>query len=217
MDERIARFIEKWENKCWGKYRGIVVDRNDPEQLGRLKVQVPSLLGDAVTGWAFPVAPYAGNDLGIFFIPQVGDVVWVEFVEGEIDHPLWTGCGWAKPGGQSEIPVEAQQNYPECQVIKTASGNTIVLSDVQGDEKITILAKSGCEITIDPNGDTITIQAGSVLIQSTSALPEELATKTFVQQIFDTHTHPSGVGPTGPPLLVSSTNPRSLTTVLKAE
>jgi hypothetical protein len=102
-------------------------------------------------------------------------------------------------------------------VIKTASGNTIVLSDVQGDEKITILAKSGCEITIDPNGDTITIQAGSVLIQSTSALPEELATKTFVQQIFDTHTHPSGVGPTGPPLLVSSTNPRSLTTVLKAE
>ena len=217
MDDRTARFIEKMENRYFGKYRGLVVDRNDPEQLGRLKVQVPSILASTETGWAYPVVPYAGGDLGTFFIPQVGDIVWVEFEAGDLNHPLWTGCGWAKPGGQSEIPAEVQQSYPDQQVIKTRSGSLILFSDVSGSEMITIRAKSGCEIVIDPNADKITIQAGSVLIQSSAAMPEELATKTFVQQVFDTHTHPSGVGPTGPPVLTSSTNPKSLTSVLKAE
>ena len=149
MDERIARFIERSENKYWGKYRALVEDRNDPEQIGRLKVRVPSLLGSAVTGWASPVVPYAGGDLGMFFIPQVGDLVWVEFAEGELEHPLWTGCGWTKPGGKTEVPAEAQQSYPDQQVIKTKSGNMIIFSDVSGSEQITIRAKSGCEIVID--------------------------------------------------------------------
>ena len=116
MDDRDARTLDRLLQKHWGKYRGIVRDRDDPERLGRLKVRVPSLLGDAVTGWAFPVSPYAGADLGFFFIPQVDDLVWVEFAEGELEHPLWTGCGWAKPGGNTEIPKEAQQSYPDRQV-----------------------------------------------------------------------------------------------------
>lgn len=217
MEDRVARFIEKNENKYWGKYRGFVSDRNDPEQLGRLKVKVPSLLADAVTGWAWPVVPYAGAGIGSFFLPQVGDIVWVEFEEGELEHPLWTGCSWAKPGGQAEIPQEAQQSYPDRQVIKTLSGNVIILSDASGSEQIVIRAKSGCEIVIDPNANSVTVQADSVIVQSSAKMPQELATKAFVQQIFDTHTHPSGVGPTGPPALPSTTNPKSLTTVLKAE
>jgi hypothetical protein len=42
MDEKLARFIERSENKLWGKYRGLVENRDDPEQLGRLKLRVPS-------------------------------------------------------------------------------------------------------------------------------------------------------------------------------
>ena len=98
MDERVARFIERNENKHWGKYRAIVADRDDPERLGRLKLRVPSLLADAATGWAWPAAPYAGADVGFFFVPKVGDLVWVEFAEGELEHPIWSGCAWAKPG-----------------------------------------------------------------------------------------------------------------------
>src|SRR6185503_11616550 len=157
MDERIARFIERSENKYWGKYRALVEDRNDPEQIGRLKVRVPSLLGSAVTGWASPVVPYAGGDLGMFFIPQVGDLVWVEFAEGELEHPLWTGCSWAKPAGTSEIPKEAQLSYPDCQVLKTKSGSVVVFNDAAGQEQIIVRAREGCEITIDPNANVVTV------------------------------------------------------------
>jgi uncharacterized protein involved in type VI secretion and phage assembly len=217
MDEQTARYIERNDGKYWGKYRGLVADRNDPEQLGRLKLTVPSLLGDVVTGWAWPATPCAGPNIGIFFLPQVGDLVWVEFVEGDLEHPIWSGCAWGKPGGQSEIPDEAQQSYPDQVVIKTKSGHTVVLSDVSGSEKITIQAKSGCEIVIDPNQNRVTVQAGEIVLRGSAGMTEELATKTFVEQVFDTHTHPTGVGPSGPPVLLSTTNPKSLTSVVKAE
>jgi uncharacterized protein involved in type VI secretion and phage assembly len=217
MDERVARFIERNENKYWGKYRAIVVDRNDPELLGRLKLRVPSLLADASTGWAWPAAPYAGADVGFFFVPKVGDLVWVEFAEGELEHPIWTGGAWAKPSGQSEVPKEAQASYPDQPVIKTASGQILIISDVPGSEKIIIRSKSGCEIESDPNSNRITVRAGEVVVRGATGLIEELATKTFVQQVFDTHTHATGVGPSGPPALPSTANPRSLTSVLKAE
>jgi uncharacterized protein involved in type VI secretion and phage assembly len=212
MEEHNIRLAERVQNKYWGKYRGFVEDRNDPEQLGRLKVRVPSILGDGITGWAFPVSPYAGADLGWFFIPQNGDLVWVEFAEGELEHPLWTGCGWTKPGGSTEVPQEAQSSYPDAQVIKTKSGHIIILDDTSGSEKITIRAKANCEITIDPNNDLVTVTA-----QNVTGQPQELATKAFVQQVFDLHTHPSGVGPTGPPLITSDMVPFTLTSVLKAE
>lgn len=217
MDEQIARFIERGEAKYCCKYRGFVSDRNDPLQLGRLKLRVPSILADAVTGWAWPASPYAGKGIGFFFIPQVNDLVWVEFVEGDLEHPIWSGGSWAAPGGTSEIPQEAQQNYPDQCVIKTASGITIILSDASGSEQVTIRAKSGCEIVMDPNANKITVQASEIILRGSSDATEELATKSFVEQVFDKHTHPSGVGPTGTPLLLSNMNPRSLTKVVKAE
>jgi uncharacterized protein involved in type VI secretion and phage assembly len=217
MDERVARFIERNENKYWGKYRGLVVDRDDPERLGRLKLRVPSLLADAVTGWAWPAAPYAGADVGFFFVPKLGDLVWVEFAEGELEHPLWTGCAWAKPQGKSEVPKEAQTSYPDQSVIKTASGQIVIISDAAGQEKITIRSKSGCEIEIDRNGDRVTVRAGEVVVRGAAGLTEELATKTFVQQVFDQHVHPTGVGPSGQPLPLSTMVPRTLTSILKAE
>lgn len=217
MEQELANQIELSRQKHWGKYRGLVVDRNDPEQLGRLKVRVPSLLGDAETGWAFPVAPYAGKDLGFFFIPQVGDLVWVEFAEGELEYPLWSGCGWAKPGGQTEIPQEAQQSYPDQQVLKTKSGIVIIVNDVQGSQTITIRAQTGCEIVMDPNANKITVQANEVIIRGAAGATQELATKAFVQQVFDMHTHASGVGPTATPVPTSGTIPFTLTSVLKAE
>jgi uncharacterized protein involved in type VI secretion and phage assembly len=157
-DEKLARFLERSENKYWGKYRGFVKDRNDTDKLGRLKLQVPSVLGDAITGWAWPALPYAGANLGFFFLPQVGDLVWVEFVEGELEHPLWSGGGWGKPGGTTEIPEEAKANYPDTQVIRTKAGHLIVLEDKDGSESVTITDKSGSSITLKQDG-TISIKA----------------------------------------------------------
>jgi uncharacterized protein involved in type VI secretion and phage assembly len=217
MDERVARFIERMENRHWGKYRGIVADRNDPEQLGRVRARVPSLLADAVTGWAWPATPYAGAGIGLLAIPQEGDLVWVEFLEGDLEHPIWSGGAWAKPGGRTEIPKEAQDSYPDQVVLRTASGNVIVLTDASGGEKLTIRSTTGCEVVLDSSAKRVTVQADEVVVRGSAGMTEELATKSFVQNVFDLHTHPTGVGPSGLPLQTSSTIPHPITTVLKAE
>lgn len=43
------------DKRFYGIYRGLVVDINDPDKLNRIKLQVPQILGNAVTNWAFPI------------------------------------------------------------------------------------------------------------------------------------------------------------------
>jgi len=216
-EDIITRFIERNQGKYFGKYRAFVVDRNDPDRLGRLKVRVPSVLGGAVTGWAWPAAPYAGANRGLLFLPQQGDIVWVEFIEGETEHPVWSGGAWAKPEGKSEIPEDAKANYPDTGVLRTKFGLVIVLDDKSGSEKILIRAKNGCEVTLDPNANQITVKAQTVVIEDGGQNVQELATKSFVRNVFDQHMHGSGTGPTSTPLPLPPPPQPALTSTLKAE
>ena len=106
LERIVADLIEKIERRFYGKYRGFVVDNQDPAKLGRLKVKVPSVLGnDVATGWAMPCAPYGGAaDQGFLFIPEVGAGVWTEFEEGDLEFPIWTGTFWSQPDSGSELP-----------------------------------------------------------------------------------------------------------------
>jgi uncharacterized protein involved in type VI secretion and phage assembly len=213
MDESALRILERSEGRYWGKYRGLVVDRDDPEQLGRIRARVPSVFGEVVTGWAWPVAPYSGDRIGFFFIPQVGDLVWIEFAEGDLDHPIWSGGGWARPGGTLEIPPDARTSYPDRCVITTRSGSTIVFDDAA--ETVTVRSPGRCEILLDESADTVTVRATTVVIRASGG-EEELVTRSWVEQVFANHIHPSGVGPTGPPQPLPPI-PHPFTTVLKAE
>jgi uncharacterized protein involved in type VI secretion and phage assembly len=151
MSERSEHFF--------GKYRGVVADNQDPDQLGRLKLKVPSVLSDAVTTWAWPCAPYGGADnQGFFFIPDVGADVWVEFEEGNLDLPIWVGTFWSKKGGQSRVPSDARnmdQNDPARRVLKTACGHVVELCDISGKETVRIAHTSGALMTLDEKGSVI--------------------------------------------------------------
>lgn len=151
IEHIIARLAQEVERRYYGKYRGFVVDNDDPEQLGRLKLTVPSVLGDAVvTGWAMPCAPYGGAEgQGTLFVPDVDAGVWVEFEEGDLEFPIWVGTFWSKPGGASELPVPHDENGapgdvqspPTRKVIRTAAGHTIQFEDA--DEEVRIILNDG--------------------------------------------------------------------------
>ena len=46
---------QNWNKMYYGIYRGVVVDTADPDKLGRIKLKVPQILGNASTSWAFPI------------------------------------------------------------------------------------------------------------------------------------------------------------------
>ncbi len=164
----LTHLLQQVDHKYYGKYRGIVVDNKDPEQLGRLKAKVPAVLGnDVVTGWAAPCLPYGGAPgQGFFFIPEVEAGVWVEFEAGDLEFPIWVGTYWAKPGGQSEVPtpVDAEgseqyavQDPPTRKIIKTLKGHTIQLEDADNEESIIVVeAANGHVLTLDKDGIKIT-------------------------------------------------------------
>jgi len=168
LEKVVANLVQKVERRFYGKYRGLVVDNADPEQLGRLKVRVPSVLGnDVVTGWAMPCVPYGGDaDQGFLFIPEVDAGVWVEFEEGDLEFPIWVGTFWSKPGGESELPKPndpdgseqgSVQDPPTRKIIKTVKGHTIQFEDADGEEMVTIIeAENGHVITMNKDGVKVT-------------------------------------------------------------
>ena len=202
-DEILARLIERVENRYYGKFRGQVTDNNDPDNLGRLRAKVPRLLGDTETGWALPAFPYGGAaEQGSFMMPDIGAGVWIEFEEGHLSYPVWSGT-WYSSGS---IPESAQ---PAQKVLKTKSGHKIVFDDDAGTLTIT-----------DSNGNTIAMDSGEVKISVGGAVkivveaPQielvENATHPVVfgdnllqylnqiTQIYQTHMHPGESSPAGP-------------------
>jgi phage protein D/phage baseplate assembly protein gpV len=73
---------------------GIVTNNDDPEDLGRVKLQYPWLSDDAESHWARVCAPGAGPDTGLVMLPAVGDEVLVAFVHGDMSYPIVLGGLW---------------------------------------------------------------------------------------------------------------------------
>jgi len=277
MDRETARDagaerVERLENQYFGKYRGIVIANADPDHLGRLRVWVPSLFptennavptadSPAVTDWAWPCLPFGGSaDQGMFFVPEVGSKIWVEYEEGNLDSPIWVGAFWSRPGGKAQIPEEAkavEKDEPRRRLIKTSSGHLLEFCDIPGKETVTIRHKDGamlhfdekgsvtignkqgtfvylnaeqgeCSLAdehgnnvrlgdanvtltnkdgtvVDLSGPAVQVIAKNVLLRSDTvslgegAMEPAILGRSFAA-IFDAHTHPTALGPSGPPL-----------------
>jgi len=161
-DDVLTRLIERVDGRYYGKYRGLVTDNKDPDNLGRLKAKVPRLLGDEPTGWALPAFAYGGaKEQGLFAVPDVGAGVWIEFEGGDLSYPLWTGTWY----GTGAIPESAK---PGKKVWKTTSGHKLVLDD---DGKTLLLADAnGNSITMDANGIAITDANGNSIALTASGI-----------------------------------------------
>jgi hypothetical protein len=147
----------------WGKYRGTVVNNVDPEQRGRLMVSVPDVLGPVPSTWAEPCTPLAGPTgppMGVYLVPPIGAGVWVEFEQGDPDHPIWVGCRW---GAQSDIPSLARAGNPADPniVIQSLLQHTIMISDMPPTPAtggIILKSTTGAMIVVNDSG--IYIQNG---------------------------------------------------------
>lgn len=97
----------------WGKYRGTVLDNDDPEGLGRLLCDVPALPG-SLLNWAQPCVPYGGPAVGFFALPPIGANVWVEFENGDPSYPIWAGVFWET----AEIPLALEESPEDAALVK---------------------------------------------------------------------------------------------------
>jgi hypothetical protein len=154
-EQAILDILDKLRNRFYGKYRGSVTNVDDPANLGRIKATVPSVLGNQESGWCMPCVPYAGSNVGIVFLPEVGSGVWIEFEQGDVSYPIWTGCYWRS----GEIPSDAA---PAVKVIVTTAPHKIELDANAG--SITITDNNENTITLGSSGITLSRGGMSIAI-----------------------------------------------------
>lgn len=165
MEYNRVEDIESWiRSHFFGKYRATVVDNLDVlGQKGRLQVQVPSVLGDQ-TIWAMPCVPYAGSDVGFYFLPPVGSGVWIEFEGGDPSYPIWTGCFWA----DGELPSEILT--ADTRILKTENAHFKV-DDIIGEVELTnsqgATTTWSLDITDSVGPSTHTVGAVGIVSEST--------------------------------------------------
>lgn len=165
--------------RYYGKYRGTVVNHIDPLQQGRIQVTVPDVTLPP-SSWAMPCFPLAGIQAGVFTVPLPGTGVWVEFEQGDADHPIWTGCWY---GSKAEIPALVAAAPPPTPpiVLQTPGQATVMISDAPGPAGgILLKTLTGAMISINDTGIIISNGKGAsiTLVGPTVAVNQTALTVT---------------------------------------
>ncbi len=165
-DDVILLMLDFVRNRLFGKYRGKVVDNQDAQKKGRLKVQVP-VLGD-VRVWAMPCVPYAGDGVGFMSLPAKDAGVWVEFEGGDPSYPIWVGCFWA----DNEAP---ESGKPAIKLWKTSAATVRIDDDatelkVQTDDNTKVTLTS--EVVTEASSNKHTVGSSGVTSEAGSSKVE---------------------------------------------
>lgn len=150
-------------------YRAKVIFNQDPQLLGRIKVEVPPFLVTKETAlklqmgvegidtasmpWAVPAFPLfdgSSNGSGWFTIPKVGSFVFIFFENNDIYQPVYFA---EAPDATRGVPVESGAGYPYTKVIKTSNGMVISIKDTPNEVLFTIAHPSGSYIKMFSNGN----------------------------------------------------------------
>lgn len=159
---KIKRFgLENIFKRYYSTYAAQVVDNQDPEDRGRIKVIVPDILDDKeLSEWVEPKLLTAGQDktiqgsktngkFGVFYPPKIDDFVWVEFRMGDLRHPLYQQGGWWAKGERPDDLDTDRKNA----IFISRFGHKIILDESDDAPKFTVEMNSGSKIVIDDTTD----------------------------------------------------------------
>jgi hypothetical protein len=157
----------------FGNFRGKVVDNNDPEQKGRIKVEIYPYFHNVKAEylpWSVPASPLfcgAGVGLGNFSVPEVNSFVWCFFEAGNLYQPVYFA---EAPDFVHIIGDEKSTNYPKRKILKTSSGLLIIIDDEV--PSISLTYENGIGVIIDQSVPFVSItHVGGTSIVVNAAIP----------------------------------------------
>ena len=134
-----------------------VIDNNDPEGWGRVRVQfIWQEKHQTKTPWIRVVQPHAGGGKGFYFIPEIGEEVWVDFEDQNAERPFVVGSNY---NGKEYSPFHNTNN--DIKAIQTRSGHKLIFTE---DESILLSDKNGNTLRFDTQGKNIEISAPENMI-----------------------------------------------------
>jgi type VI secretion system secreted protein VgrG len=103
-----------------------VIDNNDPDGLGRVKVEFYWAGGSMKSDWMRLIQPHAGAGKGFYFIPEIDEEVLVGFEGGSAERPYIIGTNY---NGSESSGYNTSGNNQK--VIHTRSGTKMIFNDAE--------------------------------------------------------------------------------------
>ncbi len=183
--------LVKQDKHSKGLINAIVVAlENDPDNLSRILVSVPLWNQTAENIWARYMSPYAGNEYGMIWLPEIGDEVLLGFIGDNYDMPIVMGGMYSpanppfetfkddnfKKGLQTKKGMKwSWDDEKGIHEISTPNGNKILMSEEDNlisiedaNQNIVLLNDKGIELksAMDVHveaGSNLSLKAGSEL------------------------------------------------------
>jgi uncharacterized protein involved in type VI secretion and phage assembly len=176
-------FLERMAAWLAGAHLARVVSLSDPEGLNRVQVRLiayAEIAGQDLPLWARVVAPFAGDDRGAFFMPDIDDEVLIVFLQGDPRHPLVLGGLWS---GVNAAPASVGAGGNIVKRIRSKNGIQITMEDQQGQETLTLETPGGQSVTLKDGPGTITVadSNGNSIKLDTSGITVNAASTVKVQ------------------------------------
>jgi Rhs element Vgr protein len=159
----------------------------DPDGEDRIQVKLPLVDPEADGIWARWLSPYATEEKGIFFRPEIGDELIVGFLNADPRDPVVLGMVHSS---KKPAPIALSDDNHEKAIvtrsgmrvhfdddkkiatIDTPGGNSIVLSDE--DQAIRVTDQHDNSVTMDSDG--ITLKASKITLTSQQEIKIEAGT-----------------------------------------
>lgn len=125
-----------------------------PDEYGRVKVQFhwdrEGKRDQNTTCWIRCRQDVAGNQWGFMAIPRIGQEVVVDFLEGDPDSPLITGCVYnADQMPHYQLPAEKTKTYIKTNSSKGGDGhNELMFEDKAEAERVYIHAQKDMDVRV---------------------------------------------------------------------
>lgn len=166
--------------KLYGTYLARVVSVKDDAKQGRVQVALLTFDGIAAQSapmWARVAVPYAGNNHGAFLIPDTGDEVIVQFIQGDPKQAVVTGAVW---NGKNQQPEQlggagnevdrwtfVGKHGTRIAIVEEQAGAKISMTTPNSTESVTITQQSSGKIELKTSTSTVTLDSQGVAVTTT--------------------------------------------------
>ena len=161
-----------------GVFPAVVIDNVDPENLGRVKVQLPQMDASGQRGyevWARMATLMAGKNRGTWFIPDANNEVLVAFEAGDMRRPYVIGSMW----NGTNSPPETMDTNNNIKLLRSRNGVKITLDDQSGQEHFFIVETPGGQTVtlkdgpgsieiMDSNGNSVKLEAAGIMVNASA-------------------------------------------------
>lgn len=143
-----------------GAHLARVSDVNDPQDLGRVKVELYATdTTRDVALWARVAAPFAGADRGAFFLPQPDDEVLIVFAGGDARAPVVVGGLW---NGNARPPETLSGRVDRWSITGKAGTRIAIVEESDATATIELATPGGVTLTMtDEGGGKVEIKCGT--------------------------------------------------------